>query len=89
MELLVRAALKSVFGLCSLIASRPFSAPPNFNPQPGDRRSGLFFCQCSYSTILRGVARVGGGGGKTTILRNRQQTTTANSQQYGLVVLVV
>ncbi len=29
LELLVRAALKSVFELCSLIASRSFPAPPN------------------------------------------------------------
>jgi hypothetical protein len=54
LELLVRAALNSVFELCSLIASRPFSASPHCNPQPGDRHFGLFFCQCSYSTILRG-----------------------------------
>jgi hypothetical protein len=54
LELLVRAALKSVFELCSLIASRSVSAPPNCSPQPDDWRPGLFFCRCSYSTILRG-----------------------------------
>jgi hypothetical protein len=43
LELLVRAALNSVFELCSLIASMPFSAPPNCNPQPDDRHFGLFF----------------------------------------------
>jgi hypothetical protein len=54
LELLVRAALKNVFELCSLIASRSFSAPPNCNPHPDDRVLGLIFCQCPYSTILRG-----------------------------------
>jgi hypothetical protein len=54
LELLVRAALKSVFELCSLIASRSFSAPPNCNPLPNDRHFRLLSCQCSYSTILRG-----------------------------------
>jgi hypothetical protein len=34
LELPVRTALKSVFELCGLIASRSFSAPPNCNPQP-------------------------------------------------------
>jgi hypothetical protein len=53
LELLVRAALKSVFELCSLIASRPFSAPPTCNLQPDDRPFRVFFRQCPYSTILR------------------------------------
>jgi hypothetical protein len=54
LELLVRAALKSVFELRSLIASRSFSAPPNCNPHPSDRPLRLIFRQCSHSTILRG-----------------------------------
>jgi hypothetical protein len=54
LELLVRATLKSVIGLCSLIASRPFSASPTCNLQPDDRQLRFFFHQCSYSTILRG-----------------------------------
>ena len=54
LELLVRATLKSVIGLCGLIASRPFSAPPTCNLQPDDRQLRFFFRRCSYSTILRG-----------------------------------
>jgi hypothetical protein len=54
LELLVRATLKSVIGLCGLIASRPFSAPPTCNLHPDDRQLRFFFRRCSYSTILRG-----------------------------------
>ena len=54
LELLVRATLKSVIGLCGLIASRPFSAPPTCNLHPDDRMFRCFFRRCSYSTILRG-----------------------------------
>jgi hypothetical protein len=45
LELLVRATPKGVFELCSLIASRSFSAPPNCNPQPDDRH--FFFLPVS------------------------------------------
>jgi hypothetical protein len=51
LELLVRAALKSVFELCSLIASRSFSAPPNCNPQPDDRHFGLIFGPARTNSI--------------------------------------
>jgi hypothetical protein len=54
LKLLAPATLKSVIELCSLIASRPFSAPPTCNLQPDDRQLRFFFRRCSYSTILRG-----------------------------------
>ena len=53
LKLLAPAALKSAIELCSLIASRPFSAPPTCNLQPDDRPFRVFFRQCPYSTILR------------------------------------
>ena len=43
LELLVRATLKSVFELCSLIASRSFSASPTCNLRPDDRMFRCFF----------------------------------------------
>ena len=54
LKLLAPATLKSVLTFCSLIASRPFSAPPTCNLHPGDRPFRCFFRRCSYSTILRG-----------------------------------
>jgi hypothetical protein len=37
LEFLVRATLKSVFELCGLIASRPFSAPPTLQTSKIDK----------------------------------------------------
>jgi hypothetical protein len=54
LKLLAPATLKSVLKFCSLIESRPFSAPPTCNLQPDDRPFRLIFRRCSYSTILRG-----------------------------------
>jgi hypothetical protein len=61
-ELLLRAALKSVFELCSLIASRSFSAPPNSNPQPGDRDRGS-----GRYVVLRARDKLISGSGDDTI----------------------
>jgi hypothetical protein len=53
--LLAPATLKSALNFCSLIASRPFSAPPTCNLQPGDRQLRFCFPPVFVFDRLRGL----------------------------------
>jgi hypothetical protein len=73
LELLARRTVwrKMVLEFCGVVASRPFSAPPNRNRQPDDRHFGLFFSPVFVFDHFAGLALPAPHSGWSTPMPHR------------------